>query len=197
MDRHRSPFRFGRLLALAPLLGGLATGCTQPGPLTARRTTIGALKASVSLLESEKEQLRREVTDLKAENQRLGQRLAQSESANDELATRLDNARELLRRQGGGESLLGRSTETDPEFRLEPMPRTTPAGRNPKKGRKTPFAQIPGEIAIPDPNFQDEGSDPRDERSDRDDFGPQSRLDAASPWLPVARGVSRSSPRVR
>ncbi|MBX6315955.1 MAG: hypothetical protein IRY99_24035 [Isosphaeraceae bacterium] len=37
----------------------------------------------------------------------------------------------------------------------------------------------------------------RDECDDREGFSPQSRLDAAAPWLPVARGASRSSPRVR
>jgi hypothetical protein len=187
-------------LALACL--ALGSGCAGSGPLASRGTMIGSLKASVGQLEAEKEALRREVAELRSENREVQDRLVEAESANGELAARLDDARHLIRRQGGETASADGPTRTqlDPDF--PPAPRTSPAGRNSRKGRKAPLTQIPGVISVPDP---DEGgrSEDAEEPVDldpprgRDEIGPQSRREGASGWLPMARGRDGRSPTVR
>src|SRR5436190_18235913 len=99
----------GRPPRIAVLLAAtsLVTGCAQSGPVRAHRTTLGTLKTSVSHLEYENEQLRREVAQLKTENREIEDRLVQEEAANDELTSRLDDARNVISRRGddpGGSS---------------------------------------------------------------------------------------------
>src|SRR5947209_18443807 len=90
-----------RLLRLLTAWTALAPpGCAQSGPLTSRGTTLGSLKASVSQLEFDNERLRKEVAELKADNARLDTQLAQEREANGEVTARLDDAKDLLRRQG-------------------------------------------------------------------------------------------------
>jgi hypothetical protein len=183
------------MLAAALACACLVPGCAQPGGgLLARHTTIGSLKASVSQLEFEKHQLGRKVANLEAENQRIEGRLTQEESANGELTARLDDARVMLRSRGfDTDSLAGptRSTQDDSDF--DERPRTTPAGRGQRSGRRPPFARIPGHIdpvpnsgAKDDTNSDDPLDAPYSTRSRGDDFGPQSRVDPGTHWRRVA-----------
>ena len=109
---------------------------------------------------------------------------------NGDLAARLDDARAVMGRQGIDD---GRSSGTSRSASDSDRPtkrRAAPAKSSPKS-RKTPFAQIPGDRRPVDES--DEGNlDAPASRDDRDDFGPQSRADDRSPWMPVARG--RNSP---
>src|SRR6059058_140130 len=96
-----------RLLGLLTAMAAVVPfGCAQSGPLTSRNTTLGSLKASVSQLEFDNEKLRKEVAELKADNARLDTQLAQEREANGEVTARLDDTRNLLRRQGGDTQAL-------------------------------------------------------------------------------------------
>ncbi|GAC1449583.1 MAG: hypothetical protein NVSMB9_33520 [Isosphaeraceae bacterium] len=182
------------------LICGLSilAGCSQSGPLLSRRTSVGTLKAGVSHLEFENQQLRRELAALKLENRKIEDRLVQEESVNGDLTARLDDARSLLRTRG-----LASNEETNPN-RLEtlgPEPRNTVrAGRSNRKRRKPPFARIPGRIdELP---FSDASDDPGprwnlpDEKT-LDELDPQASLGRPSYWLPVAQGVTESGPSRR
>ncbi len=170
------------------------TGCTQSGGLRAPGTGVGSLKTSVSHLEYENQQLRREVATLKDDNRRIENRLVQEETANGDLSARLDDARSLLTRRG----LDGDTSET-----LDPGPaaprRTLPAGRSNRKPRKTPFAQIPGRVDVLPP-ADDSATAPgwsRPTDPPSDDPGPTSSLDRPAVWLPVARGTIEPMPSRR
>lgn len=177
-----------RLAAALSLL--LAAGCAQPGPLTSRYTMIGSLKSSLAQTEAERDAMKREVADLKLQNRRMKDQIVQAESANGELTARLDDARHLIRNQGGDADSVA------PDFDREaiPPPRTAPAGRASRPGRKAPLTQIPGVQPI-DEGDQGFDDDPptaprgRDRSSYYDE--PQSRLDDPSPWRPMARGNGR------
>jgi outer membrane murein-binding lipoprotein Lpp len=182
--------RIDRQLALAIVMTCLSggPGCVQSGPLQNHRTTVGTLKASVSQLEFEKEQLRKQVAQLKAEGRRTEDRLAQEEAANGELSARLDNARVLLRGRGfDTDGLDGSTRSADDPF---DDATTTPASREPRSGRKPPFARIPGRTDSSS-SSEDADDDPFNRSSSRRSgtLGPQSRLDSRSSWMPVARGT--------
>lgn len=195
-----SPTKIALLLAAPGLL--LAAGCAQTGPIGTHRTTLGSLKAGVSHLEFENDQLRRKVAQLDSDNREIEQRLTQEESVNGDLTARLDDARNLLKRKGY-EVADERRPAARPRDDDEPAePATTlPAGRSNKKPRKTPFARIPGRIDTvppddsPDPMLP-EALEPPSARP-HDDLGPQSRRDDPDRWLPVARDSSAPSSRVR
>lgn len=165
------------------------TGCAQSGSLLSQRTTVGSLKTSVSHLEYENQQLRREVASLKGENREFENRLVQEEAINGDLTARLDDARSLLAQRGldGG----GGGSASD---HLDPAPRKTlPTGQSSRKRRKPPFAQIPGRIDVLPPSSDDATSSPgwgKSAKPDHEDPGPTSRLDRSSLWLPVARGAT-------
>jgi hypothetical protein len=169
-------------------------GCSQPGGLRAPGAAMGSMRASLGHLEYENEQLRKEVATLKDDNRKIENRLVQEESANGDLSARLDDARALLTHRGldGGES----SDALDPG----PAPRRTlPAGRSNRKKRKTPFAQIPGQIDVLPPT-DDNGSSsgwgqPSPPRVDDSDT--TSSLDRPMNWLPIARGSVAPSPSRR
>jgi len=166
-------------LALAPL--GPTSGCAQSGPLASRQTTMGSLKASVSRLEFDNDGLRKQVAELKADNRRAENQLVQEREANGEATAQLDDARDLIRRQGGDASTLGapsKSASFDDDG--IPPPVASPGRRSRSSTRKPPAASIPR--AEPS-SF----SDP-DSTSRLREVGPQSRLDDDR-WLPVARGV--------
>ena len=177
--------------ATVPFLLAAVAGCAQSGPLLSHQAALGTLKASVSHLEYENQQLRRQVTDLKAENRQVEDRLVQEESVNGELSARLDDARALLSRRGSGAS---DGFDPDPSNSGKALP----AGRSTRKPRKPPFAQIPGRIDEAPP-ADDEGSDARsfEPRSSwRADPGAQSSRSDPGLWLPVAQGSGGSgSPR--
>jgi hypothetical protein len=156
---------------------------------------VGTLKASNAQLEHEKAQLAAQVAELEASNRRLEDRMAQTEAANGELTARLDDARNLLGRRGldvGGED------SGSPARR----PKTTPAARSPRKGRKAPFVQIPGDVnTAPRPETEDEDSfdeAPAPRTSSVDDISdlPGRRISFRR-WMPIANGISEPTPRVR
>lgn len=141
---------------------------------------VGSLKARVGQLEAENEGLRTEVAEKRREARVAQDRLIQAESDNGELMARLDDARNLIRDQGGDLSAL---TRPDPPRRA----RTAPAGRDGSKSRKSPLTQIPGSIEVPHSTEDDDDLPaPIRPRSgiDPDD---QSRLDGDSPWRPMVR----------
>jgi hypothetical protein len=184
--------RNGHGLKTVLILGAttLAAGCAQTGTTFPRRASIGTLKTSLSHLEFENDQLRKEVAKLKTDNRDIEDRLVQEETDNGDLRARLDDARHLLTQKGydlGTEQ--ARSTDRGGEGAQSA--RTLPAGQSSRKRRKAPFTQIPGRIEMVPP------SDPADEEpfigsgSDRaDDFGSQSRRIDHEVWLPIAQGAS-------
>ncbi len=146
---------------------------------------VGGLKASVSQLEFENEKLRKEVGELKAENSRLDTQLAQESEANGEMAARLDDAKTLIRRQGGNVQAMGGGSKPFDEDDIPP-PVTTPKGRRVKSGRTPPTVKLPTYDATEPPANDDvsylpPNRTPRDLGSD--DNGTDDR------WLPVARGL--------
>jgi hypothetical protein len=177
----------GRVRKFAPwlLLGLVSTGCTQPGPFTSRQTMVGTLKASVSQLEFENDKLRKEVGELKADNSRLDSELAREQQVNGEITARLDDAKDLLRRQGGNAQALGLGAPSknyeDDEI---PPPIPTPNSRPMKGTRKPPAAQIPQQT---DPTPFGTSSDGLGYRGPSRDLGPDD--DSEDNWLPVARGL--------
>lgn len=184
----------GRRSWIAPCLLIALSGCAQSGGLLSQRTSMGTLKTSLSHMEYENQQLRREVASLKVEARQFEDRLVQEESRNGELTANLDDARDSLRRRG-----LSANDSSDPNA-LDPGPerprKTLPAGRSSKKGRKPPFAQIPGRIETVPPADDDLDVPSPWESQHKDDAGPQSRNDNTLLWLPVARGaVEPTTPR--
>lgn len=167
------------------LLAATVSGCAQSGPLLTQGTTVGSLKTSLSHMEYENQQLKREVASLKAENRDIEGRLVQEESVNGELSARLDDARDLLRGRG-----IADDTGSDGG-----APRTTlPAGQSTRKKRKPPFARIPGRLD-PLPSLEDE-TEPQSKRDPSAD-GPQSRLQRNNVWLPVVGGLLEPTPARR
>jgi hypothetical protein len=185
--RSRYLLRWLALAALGPL------GCSQPGPFTARQTMVGSLKASVSQLEFENEKLRREVGELKADNSRLDNQIVQEREANGEITARLDDAKDLLRRQGGNAQALGSSSRNVEDDDIPPPATTSPVRRS-KSSRKPPAAQIPRiESTSPFGSSSDDLGYQPPARTPRD-LGPVDG-DDEDRWLPVARGLA--SPVVR
>jgi len=163
-------------LASAPVV----VGCAQSGPLASRQTTMGSLKASVSQLEFDNEGLRKQLADLKADNRRIENQLVQEREANGEVTAQLDDARDLIRRQGGDASALGAPTKSASyDDDGIPPPVASPSRRS-RNSRKPPAASIPraepSSWADPDPDSAFR-------------VGPQSRRDDDERWLPVARGL--------
>jgi hypothetical protein len=182
-----------RPLVLALALTGLVSGCAQ-GPLTSRRTTIGALKANVAQLESEKEQLRHSVAELKSENHRIEDRLVQEEAVNGELYARLDDARNLISRQGFNTEGLAGPTRSDLELGLDRSRRLSPS-RVQGKPRRSPVAEVRGRPSLDPPEPED--SDPPGTSLRDDDLRPQARRSGGALWLPVDPGLSQPSTRLR
>ncbi len=170
------------------LLLAAVAGCAQSGPMLSRGTGVGTLKTSLSHMEYENQQLRRELASLKAEVRDTEDQLVQEETANGELSSRLDNALAMLKQRGALENGVA---EGEPNSQ---PPRTTlPAGRSTRKGRKPPFAQIRNQIESL-PSEDDKEPAPRwgvPSSSSNEPSVPQSsRLDNPAVWLPVARGTT-------
>ncbi|MDX2038550.1 MAG: hypothetical protein SFX72_18025 [Isosphaeraceae bacterium] len=177
------PIRLGGLAL--PLL---AIACASPGPITAHRTTVGSLKASLVAVESENEQLRKEVSELRADTRDLEDRLVAERAHSDDLATRLDNAR----------GILGRTDPTDSDLDREVADRSSPssAGRafsdvgRPESRRSSRTTRKPPSAAIPGPLEPNSGSNLRPIDSDErlwDSQAANRREDDV--WLPIARGT--------
>ncbi len=180
-----------RRLPAAVVIAALmaATGCAQSNPFADRRTMLGTLKTNVAHLESERQELKRQLAEAQQQNRRLENRLVQEEAHSESLAARLEDVRKLGRGTGFDPLDFPDPSASDPS--PSPPPRTTPANR---PRRKAPFAQIPGQIhPLPDRTESDEFGDPSPDESSlfpsTDEFGPQSRRDDDRyRWLPVARG---------
>ncbi len=182
------------------LLAGLCLigpGCAQSGSLRSKGTNVGTLKTSLSHMEFENQQLRKEVANLKSEIRQTEDRLVQEESNNGELSARLDNAKAMLKSRGLEASELAESSPVD--HAPEPSRITLPAGRSTRKPRKPPSAQIPGRIeALPSTDDLESRSNgwgrPVSDAAE-DDPALLGRRDGPAVWLPVARGVSDSTIR--
>lgn len=189
---------FGQAPKLVALVAvtGLLTGCAQTGPAITlpRRTSMGTLKASLSHLEFENQQLRKEMAQLKTDNRDIENRLVLEETDNGDLRARLDDARHQLSQRGidfdtKTSSTSNRDLDTDPDAKI-----TIPAGQSSRKRRKPPFTQIPGGLKpIPriDPEDEDHVIDPKPFQGE-DVFGPQGSLGEPEHWLPIAHGTTAS-----
>ena len=181
-----NPRRFHNFwLSAVIFLPVLASGCAEHTGSLLGGTRTGTLKSSVSRLEYENEQLRKEVARYRVDSRDLEDRLTQEEAVNGDLSARLDDARNLLTRRGVDPGL---ATGLDGA-------RTRPAGRSSKGKRKAPVAKIPGAL---NPSGDDPFEDGPPARSSEDrpndlrgfQIGPQSRRDNPDGWLPVARQPS-------
>ncbi len=172
-----------RLWLLGACLLIAEAGCSQSGGFTSRQTTTNNLKASVSQLQFENDNLKKQMGELRADASRTETELAQERDANGELSARLDDAKDLIRRKGGDATALNSSSH-DPDPDAVPPPYTRPPARRAKGGRKPPAAQIP-RVEFDPSGFEDKSLEPS---SHTRDPGPQAWLDDDR-WLPVARGL--------
>ncbi len=162
-----------RLCALPAIL---AAGCAQNGQLISRPSTVGALKSSLSRMEYENEQLRKDLARSKVDVRDLEDRLAQEESRNGDLSARLDDARNVLSRRGDG-ALSAAGDDGS---------RTLPAGRPTRKARKAPVAEIRGASSRDDDLFDNAPADDDVKDMRGLELRPQSRRDD-NVWLPIQR----------
>ena len=174
-----------RTIAKAGLLAAsgacLVAGCANPGPIAARQNTVGSLKTSVSQLQYDNINLRKQLADIRSEATRAESKLVQAED-------------EIQRRDGGVASITRSSSkyansDTGPVSADDdiPPPVQSPVHRS-RGGRKPPAAQIPRII----PRAADPGPGQIIHDQGTYDLGPQaSRFIDDSRWLPVARGNSR------
>ncbi|MHC5539857.1 hypothetical protein ACYOEI_16685 [Singulisphaera rosea] len=182
--------RFGLILAATCLLAG----CSGTDSVLTRRTTVGALKSSVSHLEQENQKLRTQMATLESENREIEDRLVLEEDDNGMLKARLDDARHALSQNGGSLGEEGTSTANrDDGWGNSDSPKALPAARSTRKRRPSPFTKIPAPTAEGD----DDASNPDDllnlpRTHRRDDLGSQGMRDDDK-WLPVAQGTSESS----
>ena len=177
------------LVGLATL--GTIVGCAHPGPIATHRATVGSLKASVSQLEYSNENLKKQVADLRSDSTRVENELVQEKEANGELTARLDDAKDVIRKQGGDVTALNRSSGSASQASTasaddEVPPELKSAVRRSRSRRKPPTTQIPRPDSATDsgPGALELPSDP----------GPQAARDLDDGrWLPVARGRSRGA----
>jgi hypothetical protein len=204
-DRIANRRNVAAALALAVL-----TGCAGKGNWLTGGSSAGQLKASVSHLQYENEQLRTEVAKLKAESRGIEDRLVQEQIHNGDLAARLDDARNLISDRGidGGTLLGSRNPDRSSDAESDESPRSSvPARRTNRKPRKPPAARIPGEIDdLPSASGEAESDEAVSMRargpasSDatfRDDWrGPALREDQLR-WQPVATAAEPKEPARR
>ncbi|SIO61010.1 hypothetical protein SAMN05444166_6606 [Singulisphaera sp. GP187] len=191
---------FGQAPKIVTLVAvsGLLTGCAQTGTgiTLPRRTSMGTLKTSLSHLEYENQQLRKEVAQLKTDSREIENKLVMEETDNGDLRARLDDARLQLSQRGVDfDAQSSATTSRDLDGGADAR-NTIPAAQSSRKRRKAPFTQIPGRIeTIPriDPNDDEHVIDPRPTHGDA--FGPQSSLNDPDRWLPIAHGTTASNPK--
>lgn len=191
-------------------------GCSGQSGFLTGGPTVGQLKTSLSHLEFENDQLRRQVAKLERENRATEDRLVQEQIDNGDLAARLDDARNLLRDRGltadariGSHAVdEGRRDRATPDDDENTANRAFPAGQSPRRQRKPPFARIPGPVDVLAPIEDDEssrgargsragGDDRRRLRDDDDDTERHSYRASSARWLPVAIGTDDAMTRAR
>lgn len=203
---------------MAVLAGaGLAasTGCSGQSPFLAGPTR-GQMKASLAQLEYENSQIKRDLAKLRHDNREMEDRLVQQEQDNGELTARLDDARNLLHDRGlepPDRAMAGRERSTDEAT----GPRTIPAGRSNRKGRRQPFARIPGQFAPApapaeeEPTEEDQSLGPPQPASPSatatepdstrlhfdDEAEPHTSYNTPQRWSPVAVSPGSTASRVR
>jgi len=177
-------FSTNKTLCLAIGSLALVSGCASPGPIAARRTTVGSLKASVAQLEHERDVLKNDIAELKTENRRVTEQVAQQEETNGELLTRLDNARNLLRKQGLDSTELASPGDSD-------RPTTT---RTRGRSRRVPAAQIPSPNSYhdieDDEPLEDDGASRSSASFENWNSQSSTNTNPSQRWLPIANGVS-------
>lgn len=173
---------------------GLA-GCASGGnPLSARRTTMGTLKADVARLEGQNQKYRARVAQLEADKRRISEQLVQERDFSGDLAARLDDARTLLTRQGAPDEELAKLRPHDSIERVSPSP-----GRSAR--RKPPFAQIgSGAYPVRGPNEEDLPEPAHLDESDSEPAAPAPPIrerprqeDTTLRWMPVVTGLAEPS----
>jgi hypothetical protein len=165
---------------------------------------VGQLKTSLSHLELENEQLKRQVAKLEQDGRGLEDRLVQEQMDNGDLAARLDDARNLLRDRGlDADTRLGshRSERKSQGFSAgdddgDAGRRTLPAAQSSRKRRKPPFARIPGSLQDLPTSQEDDEADsaqgsresPSGSRRSRfgDDLDHRAARTRQRAWNPVA-----------
>jgi hypothetical protein len=198
------------IVAISAGLTGLA-GCSGRSTFLSGGPTVGQLKTSVSHLEYENAQLKRDVAKLQQENRSFEDRLVQEEIDNGDLTAQLNDARNLLSDRGIDKEQLVRSRRDDSRSALDDGTgaRTLPAGRPTPKRRKLPVARIPGQIQAAPPS-QDDDTSPGphiipdvDAEADRSSLLLDDNLDHHTyyngplRWAPIASGPRDISSQVR
>ncbi len=169
------------LVGLLPLVG-----CKNAsGPVFGRQAMVGTLKASVSQLEYENQQLKTQVAELNRDRRDAEDRLTQEEQANGDLAARLDDARELLRRQGVNMPESKAARVSDESI---PPPRAPVRRQN----RKPPSVELPRSApADSDAPSDEEPASTKPRR--RKTYNDQAYAPDDTRWFPVARTTGRSA----
>jgi hypothetical protein len=194
------------LLSLASI-----AGCAGKDSFLVSGTSPGQLKASLSHLQFENEQLKTKVAQLEEEHRSAEDRLVQEQIHNGDLAARLDDARNLLRDRGlepdtrmGARSRGSRADLDDNRTGV----RTLPAGRTTRKPRKPPAASIRGDLddlpSASDHESENPGtisfrsSDTSSRRPTFPDDPAEDRFnDDHLRWQPVAAGPDPQAPAKR
>jgi hypothetical protein len=184
------------------------TGCSGRGTFLSGGPTVGQLKTSLSHLEYENAQMKRDMAKLKQENRAMEDRLVQEQLDNGDLTAQLDNARNLIRDRGldpAERARLRREGASDP---LDDGfgPRTLPASRSTQKRRKPPVARIPGQIEPAPPGqespseFESAIPDPETDRSSlrlEDDLDHHTFYAGPLRWTPIANRAGDSASPIR
>jgi outer membrane murein-binding lipoprotein Lpp len=201
------------LAALSAVLCTLA-GCSGQSSFLTGGPTVGQLKASVSHLEYENEQMRKSTAKLERENRSMEDRLVQEQMENGDLTARLDDARNLLRDRGleadvrvgshrGGTTLGGSTSEGEGDLRS-----SLPDGSRTRR-RRTPFAQISGgsdsvapievddPAADPQPRVRPRARTKSSGRQLDDELGDQSSHKPPQSWTRVAESSDDSMIQIR
>jgi hypothetical protein len=176
-------------------------GCSGRGTFLSGGPTVGQLKTSVSHLEYENAQLKRDMAKLQQENRTMEDRLVQEQLDNGDLIAQLDNMRNQVRDRGLEPGERARSRKNGGgEFGDDAIgPRTLPAGRSAPKRRKPPVARIPGQIEPAPPgqesSFESEPAvpDPETDRSSLrldDDLDHHTFFAGPLRWSPIANRAS-------
>jgi hypothetical protein len=190
-----------------------SAGCAGQSNFLTGGPTVGQMKASLSHLEFENEQLKKRTAKLEQESRSFEDRLVQEQIDNGDLTARLDDARNLLRDRGLEPDVRLGSRRRGEEDDLTgnddgSRARTLPAGRTSRQRRKTPFAQISGPVTSLPPAKDDDGAaaeptrdrDARTRRSTRgldDDLDHHSFHTGELRWLPVAGAPGDPASQIR